>query len=279
MRAKPLISCLCISNNRAKHLKKAIGYFQAQSWPNRELIIVSSAHDPEYEEIINSFSDNSIKYFWEHTSGLTLGELRNVALEKSNGEYFCVWDDDDWYHYQRLEIQMKELVKSKKKGVVLPYVILLDAVNKEAHLSVPVLPPASLLCKKSVITPTLLYPSKDKAEDTVFLYTLFRENILYPLTNPILYIYVYHGGNTWSLEHFSSPRGYKFSEEATRLIMDVVNDKYSCKEASQLLGSTKMLAEMDYFGGFRFPDGDKKGIQALELSPDATFKPAVSDVV
>jgi glycosyltransferase involved in cell wall biosynthesis len=275
MTKKPLISCLCISNGRAKHLKKAIAYYKAQTYPNKELIIVSGKHDLEYEEVIESWSDNSIKYHYHQNDSLTLGELRNVAIEKSNGEYFCVWDDDDWYHYKRLEIQFKELIKSKKKGVVLPYVILLDAVNKEAHLSVPVLPPASLLCKKSIITQELLYPSRNKAEDTVFLYTLFQKNLLYPLTNPILYIYVYHGNNTWNLEHFSRPRGYKFSETATQLIMDVVDGKYSCKEASVLLGSSKMLAEMDYFGGFIMPDTTKKGIQTLELAPTATFTPAI----
>jgi glycosyltransferase involved in cell wall biosynthesis len=35
-------------------------------------------------------------------SKLTLGELRNISVREADGEYVCVWDDDNWYGSNRL---------------------------------------------------------------------------------------------------------------------------------------------------------------------------------
>lgn len=249
MSRKPLVSCLCVSNNRAGYLKKAISYFISQTYANKELIIVSAKHNREYEKILANYATEPIAYYGsqDSTQELTLGELRNLAIERSKGEYFCIWDDDDWFHYRRIEIQMREVFKYKKEGSILPFCMMFDSVNQNAYLSNLILPPGSILCKKSSITKDLLYPALNKAEDSYFLNNLFTKNILYPLINPVLYIYIYHGENTSGLAHFNKLRGNKLSNEIGLLINDVVENKYSYEHASRLLGSTKVLRELDYF--------------------------------
>lgn len=257
MRSAPLVSCLCISYNRLNHLKNAITYFQAQGHRNKELIVISGVYDPQYEELCYTFYDEGVRYYGlVDTEMRTLGELRNFAIEKANGEYFCMWDDDDWYNCNRIECQLKELTKSKKEGTVLPYYILYDSVNKDAYMSIPMPPPASILCKKTAITKDLLYRELNRSEDSLFLYNLNQKNTLFPLINPILYIYTYHGSNTWDIAHFKQFCGKKFSEKTTTLIANIVESKYSCKQGSKLLNSKSVLAEFDYFQHFTSNTGN-----------------------
>src|SRR5687768_13464892 len=129
MKKKPLVSCLCISQNRPEFLKNAISCFIAQSYTDKELVVVSRRYDPEYDQIISRLSDGSVKYYGlNNADQLTLGELRNIAIEKSAGDFFCTWDDDDWYHNKRIEKQLQGIFDGKKSGTILPYCLLFDKV-------------------------------------------------------------------------------------------------------------------------------------------------------
>lgn len=261
MTRKHLVSCLCISSGRPGHLKKAIAYFQAQTYTEKELLIISAKNDAEYVSVIASFGDNRIRYCCPEDPGAwTLGELRNYAIEKATGEYFCVWDDDDWYPNKRIEIQLNEAIRNKKKGTVLPYYILYNAVSKEAWMSVPIPLPASVLCRKDAITENLQYRERDRSEDAVFVGQLNKENILFPVIDPLLYIYIFHGGNTWNSSHFTQFCGRKFSDEAARLISDVAEGKYTCEEGAILLHTKGVREEFDYFDSFINAAGEVKAI-------------------
>ncbi len=248
---EPLISCLCVSSGRPRHLEKAIKYFISQTYPNRELIVISEHVSEEYNLIVQSFHDTRIKYYsLDKPYKVSQGELRNFSLEKANGAFFCNWDDDDWYHCRRLEIQFAAALKMRKAGSVLPYCLLYDAINKNAYLSAPFVPPGSVLCKKSVLNNTIQHPHINKQEDFDFLKQLFSANLLYPLVNPVLYIYVYHGLNTTN-ELFAQQfkDGYALSGETSELIGQVVNSEYSPEISSDLLDHS-VLVEMNYFHNY-----------------------------
>ena len=247
MKRKSLVSCLCVSENRPHYLKNAISCFTAQTYDNRELIIVSRKYDPEYAAIIAPYLSGSVKYCVPDTTAeLTLGELRNLSIERSSGEFICIWDDDDWHHCRRIEIQMRETFKSRKMGTILPYCLLFNAIAKVAQISTVLFPPNSLLCKKSALGKDLYAPLNNK-EDVLFLRSLFGRNILFPVINPILYIYVYHGGNTVDLKHFNALGGRILPGKTFELIDNIINNNYSCKEGSRLIGSAKVLKDLDYF--------------------------------
>ena len=255
MNIYPLISCLCVSSNRPGHLTNAINYFLAQTYPNKELIIISSRQDPEYMEITAPYEKSNVRYYGlQSGEGLTLGELRNISLERAAGEYFCVWDDDDWYHCRRLEIEMQEVIKSGKKGVVLAYCILYDKLSGEAGLSLPTTFLPSMLCQKSIISPDLLYPAMNKMEDAVFATRLFRMNVIIPLINPVLYIYVHHGNNTWNREHFMGHYAQKLSEKTTEIIAEAVSGKISCERGSEMLSHPDLLSELNYMISFEWEE-------------------------
>ena len=102
------ISAMMVTKNRLERAKIAIKCFQDQIYSNKELVIICDANDG-LEEYVKSLNDSDIKFYRIENNSMTLGELRNLAVEKSTGYYLAQWDDDDWYHPSRLIIQVLEL--------------------------------------------------------------------------------------------------------------------------------------------------------------------------
>lgn len=90
---KPLVSCIMPTANRHEFIPFAIDNFLRQDYPNCELIIIDDGIESCSRLVPNS---SKIKYNYSEPLG-TIGVKRNVACEKSRGEYIVHWDDDDWY--------------------------------------------------------------------------------------------------------------------------------------------------------------------------------------
>jgi hypothetical protein len=95
----------------------------------------------------------------------------------------------------------------------------------------------SILCEKSLINEDMQYDDLVKGEDTNLIKRLFSRCLLFPIIMPRLYIYVYHGQNTWEYEHWKSimEAGKRLTASSSRLISDILSGRYSEKEASELL--------------------------------------------
>lgn len=109
----PKIS-VAIPAYKKKYLQEAILSILNQSFKDFELIIVNDA-SPEYlDEIVNSFSDERIRYY---KNEINLGAESvvknwNKCLEYANGEYFVLAADDDYYETDFL----KELYNLAKEN-------------------------------------------------------------------------------------------------------------------------------------------------------------------
>src|SRR6267142_7021882 len=115
MKQRPLVSCICVTKNEARVLSRAIECFRNQTYPNKELIILAEGSESHVKEMLALGEDDRIKCFVvPSTPKIPLGSLRNLAISKANGEYICQWDDDDWYHVKRIEIQLNMLLESHK---------------------------------------------------------------------------------------------------------------------------------------------------------------------
>ena len=92
---KPLISCICITADRLSFVERAIKCFQAQTYPNKELII--------YDTGVESVPVRDIRGVGFYSGvGATVGQLRNLAIARSSGRIIAHWDDDDVSHPMRL---------------------------------------------------------------------------------------------------------------------------------------------------------------------------------
>lgn len=230
----PIISCICITRERPYLLNRAIRCFREQTYPTKELIILyeDDDHDTNYfleaqsAEVLQNIQVIKIP----KSPDQYLGQLRNIAIQRASGTYICQWDDDDWYHPERLQYQYKLLVEHNAEACVLSREIIFDVHTGDAYLSCRRNWEGSLLCnkEKALAHP---YTNLDKGEDTPVIEALSLSRHLYTDTRIIpYYVYVYHGTNTWDYIHFQSFFAFSkiFPEALSALISTVINAETWC---------------------------------------------------
>lgn len=206
----PLISCICITSNRPQMLMKSILNFDEQDYPNKELIVSYPKSDNATRNLLNKLLpllEQSI-ILVEREETISLGKARNEAILKANGNYICLWDDDDYYHHMRIKYQYNNMQVNGqyREACLLTRVILFDSLKNKVYHSFPNLWPGTLLCNKNLI---VKYPFSDNniAEGHLLIQFLQENNFLHYIEDfALLYSYVYHGQNTtnyYQLFHFS----------------------------------------------------------------------------
>ena len=118
MTDNPLISIIMNCYNGEKYLQEALDSVINQTYKNWELIFWDNQSTDKSANIIHSYNDNRIKYFYSKKH-ILLYEARNLAIEKSQGGYLAFLDVDDYWDSTKLEKQM--LVFSKNSEVAIVY--------------------------------------------------------------------------------------------------------------------------------------------------------------
>lgn len=110
----PLVSIIMNCYNSDEYLQIAINSAINQSYTNWEIIFWDNQSTDKSAQIVKSFGDDRIKYFYApvHTP---LGEARNLAIEKANGEWVCILDCDDIWHEDKLKASFEQLNKYEHK--------------------------------------------------------------------------------------------------------------------------------------------------------------------
>lgn len=247
--AAPSIGCLCITRNSVFQLERAIQCFYAQDYPNKALLVIyESDHAERYKTVVSRHKDKVEFIEIPSIPKRLLGELRNIAIDSCVEEYICQWDDDDWYASSRLSTQMNVLKANFKPACMLGYWIVYDSLEMRAYLSPFKFWEGSILCKRSILSENFRYGNLARGEDTVLLKSLLFENMLVPVISPALYIYVFHGGNTWGRDHFKRffDTGKRLSDEYSLLVSRILSREVSVIEGSTLLHSQHMMSEIEY---------------------------------
>lgn len=203
--SKIKISCICVTKNRPAMLRQAIDCFLKQEYPNKELVILIEEND----EGLAVIHGENVKHFIIPRNNMTLGELRNYAIEKASGDYIAQWDDDDWSHPKRL-IQQFALLNGRT-GNLLERITIHDQEKNQTYISHRRLWEGSVLVSKKAIQ-KYPYPALTRGEDTPVIRSLYSEGYLGLINCPELYVYKYHGENTWDRAHFE-----KLFNNATKL--------------------------------------------------------------
>jgi glycosyltransferase involved in cell wall biosynthesis len=187
-------------------LKRAIACFEAQTYSNKELVVLYEEDDLLTKKFLggNNFSDAvkilEVKIYPKNK----LGSLRNIAIGHSKGMFVCQWDDDDWCHAGRLEYQYTALLNTTFEASVLTQWLVFDSTRGNAYVSNRRLWEGSVLCRKEIIQ-RKRYEHLEKGEDTPVVDYLKANNYICEIGNkPGAYIYIYHGNNTWHSAHWDN---------------------------------------------------------------------------
>jgi len=232
-----VISCVCVTKGDPALLKRSMACFRAQSYRNTELVIV-----------FETGGDDHLSLQWAEGPGVrlvpvsasprvSLGELRNTGIRAASGQLICQWDDDDWHHADRLKDQYAAMLRSGRNGSILSRWTVFDSVHQRAFISNKRLWEGSVLCRKSILQ-AKPYADKHLGEDTDTIDYLASRGELYVMdAAPALYIYIYHGSNTWHYAHWKNifACSRELPAPATERISRILTGEYQVGEDSMIL--------------------------------------------
>ena len=194
----PLVSCLMVTRRDVRRIAIAMKCFLYQDYPHRDLLIVTDNNSPELTSLVAENSAQHVRLV-EAPGGLTLGDLRNFAAARANGEIVCQWDDDDLYDPHRITASVEALTRDDGAAVLLEQWLVWWPARRVISLSKRRLWEGSLVMWKRHHG---IYPALSRQEDTRFMQNLAPRAVLIALNAPELYLYVIHGDNTWPDDHF-----------------------------------------------------------------------------
>jgi len=212
------ISCLTVTHAaRLAALERAMRAFAWQTWRERELIVV---HDggadlqASIERLAARFPQCEISIHPE-PGGRSLGALRNVSVARARGPIVCQWDDDDLYHCERLERQVRKLIDEGADFCFFTDQMHLFTKTGELYWDDWTVerPPMHL------IQGTLLgyrsrmgrYPDVARGEDTPLVLELVSRGARIAELRDAgwLYVYVYDGANAFDQGHHAAISTWK----------------------------------------------------------------------
>lgn len=193
MANNPLVTAMMITGRHSARYalaRVAIECFLQQTYDNKELVIVNHG-------------DLSLACPYDHVREIrvkkgendTLGDLRNIALDNAKGDLIMVWDDDDWYHPLRMEVQVNAY--ELDAAVLLKNQIRFNLLNRcgfSFHSQTGI--PGTMLYPRDI---PFRYLSIERNEDTV-LKVMFPHHVVID-NDPLLYIRFFHGLNTFGARH------------------------------------------------------------------------------
>jgi len=114
----PRVSIILPTYNRAGLIMETIQSIQQQTYSNWELIIVDDGSDDNTAEIILQLKDERIHFIKAGRIGIG-GKIKNLGLEKANGEFIAFNDSDDLWDKTKIEKQVAALQKYSDAGFCL----------------------------------------------------------------------------------------------------------------------------------------------------------------
>jgi len=193
-----------VTRNRRDLARRAVECFAAQTWKHRELVIIDDG-DEDYQPMLEPYAAAGHQISYHRSTridGVLLGALRNRAIDAANGEVCIQWDDDEWYHPDRIAVQISHL--GSGSAVALSWTLMTVqspdfgrlAFRADAGLATP----GTVLHRRDAAR----YPNLARGEDSVFLRSLSAAGAVTVLDREWSHLFVrcFHGANTWDEQHF-----------------------------------------------------------------------------
>jgi glycosyltransferase involved in cell wall biosynthesis len=116
---QPLVSVIIPAYNAEISIAQTLESVLSQTYQNIEILVVDDGSSDKTAEIVKSFAQKDSRISLLQQSNAGVAAARNLAIEKSRGEYIAPIDADDIWYPQNLEKQVEYLIKSSASvGVV-----------------------------------------------------------------------------------------------------------------------------------------------------------------
>ncbi len=212
MSSCPLISCvMATQRNRYQMFTESVQDFLAQTWPAKELVIVSSDHPDEvsnnrlYVEQLHNPSVHWHQLPMLAGSQQPLGAMRNRSEELAHGAYICLWDDDDRHHPERLQAHYEAISQQQADASFLWEQLHYFPAQKAIFWLnwKPNTVPGILCYRPTGLRHVEQGPKAYCGEDREFFnaYQHLGGKIVGVEGRPELYLRIYHGTNNTNFDH------------------------------------------------------------------------------
>jgi glycosyltransferase involved in cell wall biosynthesis len=234
----PFFSIIIATYNRDKFIATAIQSVLDQTFTNWELIIIDDGSTDKSKEIIESFKDDRIKYYYQKNQERSIA--RNNGIKRATGEYICFLDSDDYYLPNHLQVFKTEIKTQNNINLILVANRSYEHSNIqtnvdyfrtfEDNLSNHILyeaiissPPIQCICINRYALKTMQFKNDwlPYSECNQFSYDLLSKGLKYHYTNENSVTMVNHDSNTTLssykfyiskiefIKHFSSKLKFK----------------------------------------------------------------------
>ena len=212
-----LVSALMVTQaGREALAEEAIGDYARQTWPHRELVIITDCLDQaHYDRLRRAVEPLERARVVKVPFRAPLGYLRNAAIEESTGDVLIQWDDDDRYYVDRMSVQMRPILAGALVTCLTDQLYYfantrdLYLVDWRRRLPRSVMIPGTVAVRRDLAL-RCQYPEHGpeaaKGEDGAFLrqaLALARTKAApAQLCDGLCYLRRWHGKNTWVETHF-----------------------------------------------------------------------------
>jgi len=109
---KPLVSIIVTTFNSKRFIENCVYSLINQTYSNIEIIIINDASSDDTENIVRKLmkKDKRIKYYKLNYNVGTYA-AKNIAINYANGEFVTCNDSDDFAHPEKIEKQVRPLIR------------------------------------------------------------------------------------------------------------------------------------------------------------------------
>lgn len=100
----PTVSVVIVTYNKADTLPAAINSVLAQTYLDREILVVDDGSSDDTSELVKAYGD-TIRYLPKKNGGT--GSARNLGIARSRGRFVAFLDGDDLWLPDKLQLQME----------------------------------------------------------------------------------------------------------------------------------------------------------------------------
>ena len=195
----PLVSVVLSTYNDERFIAGAIESVLNQTYQNFEFIIWNDGSTDKTEDIIKSYQDNRIIYFYHENTGL--GQALRMACQEAKGKYIARFDGDDLCMPNRLEKEVSFMENHPDYVLISSNFITIDdngneygrsylctwdkSLRKQFRFSSPIIHPASMF-RTSVYKQTDGYLNMRRCQDHFLFAQMIKYGKVANLKEPLI---------------------------------------------------------------------------------------------
>jgi glycosyltransferase involved in cell wall biosynthesis len=200
MKDKPLVSIVIPVHNGEEYIKEAIDSCLNQTYGNIEIIVVDDKSTDDTLKILKEYRDKITVISVEKQNGL--GNVLNIGIRASKGQYIARMDADDVMYPSRIEKQVEYMQEHPSCVAVSGQIDIIDSdgnitghreyaiedrdIKKNMFLFQPFAHPAVML-RKSTLEDVGLYPENMwKVEDVKLFFLLSQKGEFHNIEDTVL---------------------------------------------------------------------------------------------